>query len=93
MNAKSTESKAAHLGAKRIPIADLVPPEQIAVLNGFDGDDPADVLQIGALPVLNTPMQIAIENNVDRYSLAIDTLARLPHLQERGKDACFVLKP
>jgi alanine racemase len=40
-------------------IADLVPPAQIAVLNGFDGDDPADVLQIGALPVLNTPAQIS----------------------------------
>jgi alanine racemase len=40
-------------------IADLVPPAQIAVLNGFDGDDPAEVLQIGALPVLNTPAQIA----------------------------------
>jgi alanine racemase len=40
-------------------IADLVPPSQIAVLNGLDADDPADVLSIGAVPVLNTPLQIA----------------------------------
>jgi alanine racemase len=36
-----------------------VPPTQIAVLNGLDADDPADVLHIGAIPVLNTPLQIA----------------------------------
>ena len=40
-------------------IADLVPPQQIAVLNGLDADDPAGVLAIGAVPVLNTPLQIA----------------------------------
>ena len=45
--------------AEAAAIADLVPPEQIAVLNGFDADDPADALQIGAVPVLNTPTQIA----------------------------------
>jgi alanine racemase len=45
--------------AEAAAIADLVPPEQIAVLNGFDADDPAAVLAIGALPVLNTPRQIA----------------------------------
>jgi alanine racemase len=39
-------------------IADLVPPGQIAVLNGMDADDPAEVLGIGAVPVLNTPSQI-----------------------------------
>jgi alanine racemase len=48
----------AHWG-EAAAIADLVPPEQIAVLNGFDADDPANVLAIGALPVLNTPLQIA----------------------------------
>jgi alanine racemase len=45
--------------AEAAAIADLVPPDQIAVLNGFDADDPSDALRIGAVPVLNTPMQIA----------------------------------
>ncbi|MFM2410806.1 MAG: hypothetical protein RL481_1634, partial [Pseudomonadota bacterium] len=45
--------------AEAATIADLVPPEQIAVLNGLDADDPAEVLDIGARPVLNTPQQIA----------------------------------
>jgi alanine racemase len=45
--------------AEAAAIADLVPPAQIAVLNGLDADDPAEVLNIGALPVLNTPLQIA----------------------------------
>ncbi len=40
-------------------IADVVPPSQIAVLNGFDADDPSSVLALGAVPVLNTPMQVA----------------------------------
>jgi alanine racemase len=48
----------AHWG-EAAAIADLVPPSQISVLNGFDADDPADVLAIGATPVLNTPRQIA----------------------------------
>jgi alanine racemase len=48
----------AHWG-EAAAIADLVPPAQIAVFNGLDGDDPAEVLKIGALPVLNTPAQIA----------------------------------
>ncbi len=48
----------AHWG-EAAAIVDLVPPQQIAVLNGLDADDPADVLAIGAIPVLNTPLQIA----------------------------------
>jgi alanine racemase len=48
----------AHWG-EAAAIADLVPPEQIAVLNGMDADDPAEVAGIGAIPVLNTPLQIA----------------------------------
>lgn len=48
----------AHWG-EAAAIADMVPAEQIAVLNGFDGDDPAETVAIGALPVLNTPQQIA----------------------------------
>ena len=47
----------AHWG-EAAAIADLVPPSHIAVLNGLDADDPADVLAIGAVPVLNTPLQI-----------------------------------
>ena len=48
----------AHWG-EAAAIADLVPPGQIAVLNGLDADDPSSVRGIGALPVLNTPNQIA----------------------------------
>lgn len=48
----------AHWG-EAAEIADLVAPQQIAVLNGLDADDPDRVLQMGALPVLNTPLQIA----------------------------------
>lgn len=48
----------AHWG-EAAAIADLLPPHQIAVLNGLDADDPSAVLRIGAVPVLNTPMQIA----------------------------------
>jgi alanine racemase len=48
----------AHWG-EAAALLDVIPPEQIAVLNGLDADDPADVLQIGAIPVLNTPQQIA----------------------------------
>jgi alanine racemase len=40
-------------------IADLVPPGSIAVLNGLDANDPAEVIRLGAIPVLNTPKQIA----------------------------------
>ena len=45
--------------AEAAAIADLVPPQQIAVLNGLDADDPTDVLSLGAIPVLNTPLQIS----------------------------------
>ncbi len=45
--------------AEAAKIADLVPPQQIAVLNGFDVDDSVSALALGAVPVLNTPTQIA----------------------------------
>ena len=45
--------------AEAAAIADLVPPRQIAVLNGLDADDPASIMHLGALPVLNTPLQIS----------------------------------
>jgi alanine racemase len=47
----------AHWG-EAAAIADLVSPDNIAVLNGLDADDPASIMAIGAVPVLNTPMQI-----------------------------------
>jgi alanine racemase len=74
--------------AEAAAIADLVPPEQIAVLNGFDADDPAAVLAIGALPVLNTPQQIArwksagggrchvmLDSGINRLGIGPDQLA------------------
>lgn len=41
-------------------IADLVPPQWISVLNGIDDRDITPGLQSGAIPVLNTPKQIAM---------------------------------
>ena len=41
-------------------IADLVPPEWISVLNGIEASDIPLVCQLGAIPVLNTPKQIAM---------------------------------
>ena len=46
--------------AEAAVIADLVPAEQIAVLNGIDASDIASSRAIGAIPVLNTPNQIAL---------------------------------
>ncbi len=44
--------------AEAAVIADLIPPDQIAVLNGFGDGDTAACKAIGAIPVLNTPQQI-----------------------------------
>jgi xylulose-5-phosphate/fructose-6-phosphate phosphoketolase len=33
---------------------------------------------------INTPLELAIHNQVDRFSLAIDVIDRVPHLQESG---------
>ena len=41
-------------------IADLVPPEWIAVLNGIHAADIPHIRQLGAIPVLNTPGQVAL---------------------------------
>lgn len=49
----------AHWG-EAAAIANLVPPEQIAVLNGIEADDIGCARAIGAIPVLNTPRQIAL---------------------------------
>src|SRR5690606_37831541 len=36
---------------------------------------------------INTPLELAIENNVDRFSLAIDAIDRVPRLRLRGAHA------
>jgi xylulose-5-phosphate/fructose-6-phosphate phosphoketolase len=36
---------------------------------------------------INTPMELAIENEIDRYSLAIDVIDRVPRLQRVGAHA------
>jgi xylulose-5-phosphate/fructose-6-phosphate phosphoketolase len=36
---------------------------------------------------INTPMELAIENNIDRFSLAIDAIDRTPRLQRIGAHA------
>jgi alanine racemase len=48
----------AHWG-EAAAIADLVPPAQISVLNGLGSNDALAFMGIGAVPVLNTPQQIA----------------------------------
>ena len=36
---------------------------------------------------INTPMELAIQNHVDRFTLAIDAIDRIPSLQVRGSHA------
>jgi alanine racemase len=57
-NAGCRDFFVAHWGEAEA-IADLVPRGSIAVLNGLDANDPAEVIRLGAIPVLNTPNQIA----------------------------------
>jgi alanine racemase len=45
--------------AEAAKLVDIIPAEQIAVLNGVTRDDIAAAQQLGAIPVLNTPQQIA----------------------------------
>jgi xylulose-5-phosphate/fructose-6-phosphate phosphoketolase len=33
---------------------------------------------------INTPLELAIQNRIDRFSLAIDVIDRVPHLQRVG---------
>lgn len=49
----------AHWG-EAVAIADLVPPEWISVLNGIDAADVPLARKLGAVPILNTPKQIAL---------------------------------
>jgi alanine racemase len=46
--------------AEAAAIADLVAPNQIAVLNGISRADIAATIALGATPVLNTPEQVAL---------------------------------
>ncbi len=41
---------------------------------------------------INTPLQLAIENQIDRFSLAIDAIDRVPRLQSKGAHAKEWLK-
>jgi xylulose-5-phosphate/fructose-6-phosphate phosphoketolase len=36
---------------------------------------------------INTPLELAINNEIDRFSLAIDAIDRIPHLQVKGAHA------
>lgn len=58
-----------------LEIADLVPPDWIAVLNGIDATDLAAIKQLGAIPVLNTPKQVAMwkESGGGKCHVMIDT--------------------
>ena len=69
-------------------IADLVPPSQIAVLNGIADCDVAAAIALGAIPVLNTPHQIElwkaanggpchvmIDSGINRMGLGPDQLS------------------
>ena len=37
--------------------------------------------------IINTPLERAIENEIDRFSLAIDAIDRVPKLQVRGRSS------
>lgn len=46
--------------AEAAAVADLIPPDWISVLNGIDEADIVPLRELGAVPVLNTPKQIAM---------------------------------
>lgn len=54
----------AHWG-EAAELADIVPGEWISVLNGICADDIAAVKALGAIPVLNTPEQVALWRQAD----------------------------
>ena len=41
---------------------------------------------------INTPLELAIQNQVDRFTLAIDVIDRVPALQTRGSHARDLLR-
>ncbi len=68
-------------------IADIVPPSQIAVLNGATADDIVAARALGAIPVLNTPHQIMdwkasgggmchvmLDSGINRLGIGLDQL-------------------
>lgn len=76
----------AHWGEAR-ELADIIPATWISVLNGFCTDDIAAMRALGAIPVLNTPQQIALwrqagggqchvmlDSGINRLGLAPDQL-------------------
>jgi alanine racemase len=56
-------------------IADLVPPGRISVLNGIAQGDVQPAIALGAIPVLNTPQQVAMwkSANAGRCHVMIDS--------------------
>lgn len=77
----------AHWG-EAAELADIIPAEWISVLNGICADDVAAVQALGAIPVLNTPEQVALwrqanggrchvmlDSGINRLGLAPDQLA------------------
>jgi alanine racemase len=64
----------AHWG-EAAAIADLVPPEWISVLNGIHAADIPAIRALGAVPVLNTPQQIALWRDIGggRCHVMLDT--------------------
>ena len=41
---------------------------------------------------INTPLELAIQNQIDRFTLAIDVIDRVPSLRNRGAHARDVLR-
>ncbi len=41
---------------------------------------------------IDTPLELAIRNQTDRFSLAADAIGHIPHLQGRGADVREKLK-
>lgn len=81
----------AHWG-EAAAIADLVPPEWISVLNGIEAADIPMIRQLGAIPVLNTPNQIAAwkASGGGRCHIMIDTgINRLGIGPEQLSNALF----
>lgn len=64
----------AHWG-EAAQLADIIPADWISVLNGICADDMPAVRELGAVPVLNTPEQVALwkQNNGGRCHVMLDS--------------------
>ncbi len=64
----------AHWG-EAAQLADIIPADWISVLNGICADDMPAVRELGAVPVLNTPEQVALwkQNNGRRCHVMLDS--------------------